>query len=122
MDRASSNLLTEEMLTLEENGRKELSEVDEALWVLEHGEYGCCQQCGRLIGTARLKAIPQTTLCIECRRLMDSTLEGALHAEARRSPKYIGEEEHEDTPPRQLSRTRATDIDDAASRKLFHQN
>jgi DnaK suppressor protein len=36
---------------------------------IEKGTYGICENCGRPIAEERLRAIPWTTLCIDCKRL-----------------------------------------------------
>ena len=51
---------------LEERGQKKLRDIEVALDRLAVGEYGSCQSCGEEIGSARLKALPTATLCIEC--------------------------------------------------------
>ena len=40
-----------------------------ALAKLEEGSYGDCDTCGRPIAPARLRAAPESVLCIECARL-----------------------------------------------------
>jgi len=45
-----------------------LHAVDEALKRLEEGRYGVCESCGAPISPERLEAVPETTLCVECRR------------------------------------------------------
>ncbi|MBI4353845.1 MAG: TraR/DksA C4-type zinc finger protein [Candidatus Omnitrophica bacterium] len=45
-----------------------LYQIDEALKRLEEGAYGTCQQCDKVISMSRLKAVPYTSLCIECQR------------------------------------------------------
>ena len=55
-----------EMLVAEEDAR-ELKQIDDALAKIRAGHYGICEQCGRSIKKARLKAIPFTTLCISCK-------------------------------------------------------
>ncbi len=44
-----------------------LTQVEEALARLKEGTYGICENCGRAIHPARLKAIPSAKLCIECK-------------------------------------------------------
>ncbi|HEX5420736.1 MAG TPA: TraR/DksA family transcriptional regulator [Gammaproteobacteria bacterium] len=44
----------------------ELRAVQYALGRIESGSYGICQSCGRHIVPERLRAIPETPLCIEC--------------------------------------------------------
>jgi RNA polymerase-binding transcription factor len=55
-------------LTLEENARAAIAQIDRALQKLERGSYGACDKCGSAIGEERLKAAPFATLCIECKR------------------------------------------------------
>jgi DnaK suppressor protein len=43
--------------------------VARALAKLEEGSYGTCDRCGRAIAPARLRAAPESVLCIECARL-----------------------------------------------------
>ncbi|MGE5818187.1 MAG: TraR/DksA family transcriptional regulator [Deltaproteobacteria bacterium] len=51
---------------LEVRGQKTLHDIDLALDLLAVGKYGSCQICGEKIGSARLKALPTATLCIDC--------------------------------------------------------
>jgi DnaK suppressor protein len=43
-----------------------LAKIDEALRRLDQGGYGICEDCGREISAARLKAVPFAGLCREC--------------------------------------------------------
>jgi len=56
-------------LTLQENARASVAQIDRALGKLENGSYGRCDKCGKLIGEDRLQAAPFATLCIDCKRL-----------------------------------------------------
>ena len=44
-----------------------VAEIDDALKRLQLGSYGVCEDCGGLIGKARLAALPFVRLCIECK-------------------------------------------------------
>ena len=55
-------------LTLEENARAGIAQLDRALHKLRNGSYGFCDKCGDPIGEERLKAAPFASLCIECKR------------------------------------------------------
>lgn len=55
-----------EILIAEEDAR-ELKQIEEALVRIGAGHYGICEQCGKQIKKARLKAIPFTTLCVSCK-------------------------------------------------------
>jgi DnaK suppressor protein len=43
--------------------------IARALAKLEEGSYGTCDRCGRAIAPARLRAAPESVLCIDCARL-----------------------------------------------------
>jgi len=45
-----------------------LKEVESALRRMAEGTYGLCERCGVAIDFARLKAVPQATLCMSCQR------------------------------------------------------
>ena len=51
-------------------GSLEISEarIARALAKLAEGSYGVCDACGKPIATARLRAAPESVLCIECAR------------------------------------------------------
>ena len=55
-----------EMLVAEEDAR-ELKQIEDAIARIKAGHYGMCEQCGRAIKKARLKAIPFATLCVSCK-------------------------------------------------------
>ena len=42
--------------------------VARALAKLEEGSYGTCDRCGQAIAPARLRAAPESVLCIDCAR------------------------------------------------------
>jgi DnaK suppressor protein len=45
-----------------------LQEVERALHRMDEGAYGRCEHCGDEIDFARLKAVPQASLCMTCQR------------------------------------------------------
>ena len=55
-------------LSLLENARDLLDQVERALAKIENGTYGICANCGKSIEAARLKALPHASLCISCKR------------------------------------------------------
>jgi DnaK suppressor protein len=57
----------EKRLALERRLTDALVEVEHALKKYEAGTYGICDLCSRPIGSARLEALPQATLCLECK-------------------------------------------------------
>ena len=67
-DIGTDNYEHEFTLGLIENEEEELREIDEALERLENGKYGTCDICDKPIPKGRLKVIPYTRLCIQCKR------------------------------------------------------
>lgn len=55
-------------LTLQENARARIAQIEQALVKLESGSYGACDKCGKPISEDRLNAAPFATLCIDCKR------------------------------------------------------
>ncbi|MBN1162716.1 TraR/DksA C4-type zinc finger protein [Patescibacteria group bacterium] len=47
------------------------TQVRKALRALKIGTYGKCEVCGRDIDSARLKAYPETTYCLDCAKKLD---------------------------------------------------
>jgi DnaK suppressor protein len=45
-----------------------LGRVDRALAKIEAGTYGTCDSCGRPIDPRRLRAAPESTVCVNCPR------------------------------------------------------
>ena len=43
-----------------------IEQLERALQRMEDGNYGICEQCGEPISDARLAAIPEAGLCINC--------------------------------------------------------
>ena len=57
----------EKRLALGNRLEESLQEVEHALQKYEAGTYGLCDSCGQPIEQARLEAIPQATLCLNCK-------------------------------------------------------
>jgi DnaK suppressor protein len=55
------------LLSLNENERMRLQEVDEALDRIANGTYGICEECGGPIGLKRLEARPVAKYCVPCK-------------------------------------------------------
>lgn len=45
-----------------------LNQINDALQRIKEGAYGKCPECGKEIDKARLKAIPYTNFCLDCRK------------------------------------------------------
>ncbi len=55
-------------LSLQQNVKGLLAQVDQALQRFDQGTYGVCVSCGQCIDAARLRAIAYAPLCITCAR------------------------------------------------------
>jgi DnaK suppressor protein len=54
-------------LALSAQARAAVEDIDHALAKIETGTYGLCEGCGQPIPRARLKALPQARLCVNCK-------------------------------------------------------
>ena len=54
------------LLSLNENERLRLKEVDESLDRIENGTYGICEECGGPISLKRLEVRPVAKYCVPC--------------------------------------------------------
>jgi DnaK suppressor protein len=64
---ATETFELEKRLALEKRVRELLSDVEHALQKSEQGTYGLCDECGQPIDIARLEALPQVGLCLNCK-------------------------------------------------------
>lgn len=62
----------EKELTLDENTKHLLNQVEHALVLIKKKKYGNCENCGESIPVARLEAIPYSTICKNCAELIES--------------------------------------------------
>ena len=62
----------EKELTLDENTRHLLNQVEHTLLLIKKKKYGNCENCGEPIPVARLEALPYATLRKECAELLES--------------------------------------------------
>ncbi len=66
-EEATESFELEKRLALEQQIRNHLAEVEHALHKFEKGTYGLCDSCGQPIDPARLEALPQASLCVNCK-------------------------------------------------------
>jgi DnaK suppressor protein len=69
---AQKDRITRLISRLKERDRQKIREIDAALNSMAAGNYGKCQKCRREIGIGRLRALPATTLCINCAAARES--------------------------------------------------
>ena len=62
----------EKELTLDENTKHLLNQIEHALVLINKKRYGNCEQCKDPIPVARLEALPYSTNCKDCAVLIDS--------------------------------------------------
>jgi len=63
----------EKRVALMRHIRERLAEVEHALVKIEQGTYGLCDCCGKPIPPARLEAIPDASLCLDCKAKHNKT-------------------------------------------------
>ncbi|MCA1712672.1 MAG: TraR/DksA C4-type zinc finger protein, partial [Actinobacteria bacterium] len=66
-DAGSKTFEREHEMSLANNSRDLLVQVERALARLDAGTYGRCENCGDPIPKARLQAFPRATLCVSCK-------------------------------------------------------
>ena len=66
-EEATESFEFEKRLALEKQIRDRLAEVEHALHKFEEGTYGSCDSCGQPIAPDRLEALPQASLCLDCK-------------------------------------------------------
>ncbi len=57
---------------LAEAESRELAHIQYALEKMDEGSYGKCEACNRNIPRARLEALPYATLCVDCKRKVET--------------------------------------------------
>jgi len=67
-EEATESMELEKRLALENRLKALLGEVERALQKLDAGTYGCCDICNTVIDPARMEALPQAILCLQCRQ------------------------------------------------------
>jgi DnaK suppressor protein len=68
-DSAQTTAERDRLLSVIENLRQTLADVDHALEKVDKGSgYGVCERCGKAIGRERLEALPWARLCISCKQ------------------------------------------------------
>lgn len=72
-ERASEERAARLLARLDDVGKREIEEIDEALRRLSAGSYGVCEGCGDAISLERLRVLPMARLCIECARAEEAS-------------------------------------------------
>ena len=67
-DAGSKTFEREHEMSLANNARDMLLQVQHALARIADGSYGQCESCGKPIGKYRLQAFPRASLCLVCKQ------------------------------------------------------
>jgi len=61
----------EKVMALVQSLERRLESIDYALRQAQQGNYGICERCGEPIDPARLEAVPEATLCVRCKAIVE---------------------------------------------------
>ncbi len=67
-DMGATSFERDHELTVLNNEREKLAQIDRALARIDNGTYGICESCGNPIGKMRAMAFPRATLCLTCKQ------------------------------------------------------
>ena len=70
-DLAQADLQEETVFEVLRARKEELEAISQALWRIEHGEYGRCLRCGDWICIERLEVRPWAAYCKECKEALE---------------------------------------------------
>ena len=75
-EEATETLELEKRLAMENRIRQEMVGIEHALDKFKKGTYGTCDNCGKPIAPERLEALPQASLCMDCKALLAKNAKG----------------------------------------------
>ncbi len=58
--------------------KQKLVDIDHAIKQAQAGGYGICESCGKSIEPERLEIFPETTLCVDCKRLSERRIRSSI--------------------------------------------
>ena len=61
----------EKVMALVQGLERKLESIEYALRQAKEGTYGVCERCGEPIDPARLEAVPEATLCVNCKSIVE---------------------------------------------------
>jgi RNA polymerase-binding transcription factor len=67
-DAGTATFDRERELSIQNNIRDLIGQINRAMSRIDEGTYGTCERCGRPIDASRLKALPHALLCMDCKR------------------------------------------------------
>ena len=67
-DAGTATFDRERDLSIRNNIRDLIDQMDRAIARIDEGSYGTCERCGNPIDAARLRELPHASLCLDCKR------------------------------------------------------
>ena len=67
-DAGTATFERERDLSIRNNIRDLVDQVDRAMRRIDEGSYGTCERCGQPIDASRLRELPHASLCLDCKR------------------------------------------------------
>ena len=61
----------EKVMALVQGLERKLESIEYALRQAQEGTYGICERCGEPIDPARLEVVPEATLCVRCKSIVE---------------------------------------------------
>jgi DnaK suppressor protein len=61
----------EKVMALVQGLERKVESIEYALRQAQEGMYGICERCGEPIDPARLEAVPEATLCVKCKAIVE---------------------------------------------------
>lgn len=72
-DAGTATFDRERDLSIHNNIQDLMDQIDRAIERIDAGTYGICERCGKPIEAARLRALPHSVLCLDCKRRDERT-------------------------------------------------
>ena len=67
LDRASNERMENVNITRYKQNLQKIENIKNAIERIKYNDLGLCTLCGEYIGTKRILAMPDTTLCVQCK-------------------------------------------------------
>jgi DnaK suppressor protein len=61
----------EKVMALVQSLERKIESIEYALRQAQEGTYGICERCGVPIDPARLEVVPEATLCVQCKSIVE---------------------------------------------------
>jgi DnaK suppressor protein len=61
----------EKVVALVQGLERKLESIGYAVRQAQEGRYGICERCGQPIDPARLEVVPEATLCVKCKAIVE---------------------------------------------------